>query len=216
MARCRRRSPSSSPSTSAPTEHDLPPLLDGQRGIRVVGEVKSGLEAITSMGRHPAADSAARLGIRTGRRAAAHSRAATEVAAHRVILLTDGASAARTLEALSHGARGYLDKALLTCSSRSASASSMRAKHGSAEDGRPIMDDRLALGASSDSLASGLRQNPPGPERARFRCLPTNIGCAGEAGARTRFLDTLARPRHPSCRYGWWRAGTTGRGTASP
>ena len=32
----------------------------------------------------------------------------------KVILLTDGASEARTLEALAHGARGYLDKALLT------------------------------------------------------------------------------------------------------
>ena len=28
--------------------------------------------------------------------------------------MTDGASEARTLEALAHGARGYLDKALLT------------------------------------------------------------------------------------------------------
>ena len=88
-------------------------LLDGQRGIRVVGEVKSGLEAINAMGRHRPRILLLDLALaRTGGRPLIP--ALRQKSPHtRVILLTDGERPARTLEALSQGARGYLDRSLL-------------------------------------------------------------------------------------------------------
>jgi DNA-binding NarL/FixJ family response regulator len=88
-------------------------LLDRERGIRVVGDVKNALDAITAMGRHrprillldlALARTAGRPLIPALRQKSPRTR---------VILLTDGESPARTLDALSHGARGYLDRSLL-------------------------------------------------------------------------------------------------------
>ena len=89
-------------------------LLEAESGIRVVGEAKNGLEAIASTGR-------LRPRVLLLDLALARSQGSPLIPALRqkspqtkIILLTDGASEARTLEALAHGARGYLDKALLT------------------------------------------------------------------------------------------------------
>jgi DNA-binding NarL/FixJ family response regulator len=88
-------------------------LLDRERGIRVVGDVRSGLEAINAMGRHRPRILLLDLTLaRTGGRPLIP--ALRQKSPHtRVILLTDGESPARTLEALSQGARGYLDRSLL-------------------------------------------------------------------------------------------------------
>ena len=88
-------------------------LLETERGIRVVGEARSGLETIASTGR-------LRPRILLLDLALARAEASPLIPALRqkspqtkVILLTDGASEARTLEALAHGARGYLDRSVL-------------------------------------------------------------------------------------------------------
>jgi DNA-binding NarL/FixJ family response regulator len=89
-------------------------LLEVESGIRVVGEAKSGFEAISSTG-----DLRPRILLLD--LALARAQGTPLIPALRqkspqtkVILLTDGASEARTLEALAHGARGYLEKGRMT------------------------------------------------------------------------------------------------------
>ena len=89
-------------------------LLEAESGIRVVGEAKSGLEAITSTGRLRPRILLLDLALARAQRMPLIPALRQKSPQTKVILLTDGASEARTLEALSHGARGYLDKALLT------------------------------------------------------------------------------------------------------
>lgn len=88
-------------------------LLQPESGIRVVGEARTGLEAIAFTGRlRPRIvllDLAlARLEggslIPALRQKSPHTK---------VLLLTEGATESKTLEALAHGARGYLDKSLI-------------------------------------------------------------------------------------------------------
>ena len=89
-------------------------LLEAESGIRVVGEAKSGLEAITSTGRLRPRILLLDLALARAQRMPLIPALRQKSPQTKVILLTDGASEARTLEALAHGARGYLDKALLT------------------------------------------------------------------------------------------------------
>ena len=80
----------------------------------MVGEAKSGLEAITSTGRLRPRILLLDLALARAQRMPLIPALRQKSPQTKVIVLTDGASEARTLEALSHGARGYLDKALLT------------------------------------------------------------------------------------------------------
>jgi DNA-binding NarL/FixJ family response regulator len=88
-------------------------LLEVERGIRVVGEAKSGFEAITSTGHLRPRILLFDLGLARGKGTPLIPALRQKSPQTRVILLTDGASEARTLEALACGARGYLDKGLL-------------------------------------------------------------------------------------------------------
>ena len=89
-------------------------LLEAESGIRVVGEAKSGLEAITCTAQLRPRILLLDLALARAQRMPLIPALRQKSPQTKVILLTDGASEARTLEALSHGARGYLDKALLT------------------------------------------------------------------------------------------------------
>lgn len=89
-------------------------LLEPENGIRVVGEARSGLEAITSTGHLRPRILLLDLALARAQRMPLIPALRQKSPQTKVILLTDGASEARTLEALAHGARGYLDKALLT------------------------------------------------------------------------------------------------------
>ena len=89
-------------------------LLEAEGGIRVVGEARSGLETISCTGRFRPRVLLLDLAL-TRTQGSPLIPALRQKSPHtKVILLTDGASETRTLEALAHGARGYLDKALLT------------------------------------------------------------------------------------------------------
>jgi DNA-binding NarL/FixJ family response regulator len=89
-------------------------LLEAESGIRVVGEAKSGLEAITSTGQLRPRILLLDLALARAQRIPLIPALRQKSPQTKVILLTDGASETRTLEALAHGARGYLDKAVLT------------------------------------------------------------------------------------------------------
>ena len=89
-------------------------LLEGESGIHVVGEAKNGLEAITSTGRLRPRVLLLDLALTRTQGSPLIPALRQKSPQTKVILLTDGASEARTLEGLAHGARGYLDKALLT------------------------------------------------------------------------------------------------------
>ena len=88
-------------------------LLEAESGIRVVGEATSGLEAISSTGSFRPRILLLDLALARAQRIPLIPALRQKSPQTKVILLTDGASDARTLEALAHGARGYLDKALL-------------------------------------------------------------------------------------------------------
>lgn len=88
-------------------------VLAPEKGIRVVGEAASGLDAVTAAERLKPSILLLDLGLFNGdgpsllpviRRKSPHTR---------VLLLTDRALDAPTLEALSHGARGYLERGAL-------------------------------------------------------------------------------------------------------
>jgi DNA-binding NarL/FixJ family response regulator len=89
-------------------------LLEPESGIRVVGEAKSGLEAISSTGHLRPRILLLDLALARAQQMPLIPALRQKSPQTKVILLTDGASDARTLEALAHGARGYLDKAVLT------------------------------------------------------------------------------------------------------
>jgi|SRR5688572_17987717 DNA-binding NarL/FixJ family response regulator len=88
-------------------------LLEPESGIRVVGEARSGLEAITSTAHLRPNILLLDLAMARAQRMPLIPAVRQKSPQTKVILLTDGPSEARTLEALAHGARGYLDKALL-------------------------------------------------------------------------------------------------------
>ena len=87
-------------------------LLEPEKGIRVVGEAHSGLETVSAVERlKPRVlvldaalfkDASSLLPLIRQKSPGTH-----------VLLLTDRAPEARTLDTLSHGARGYLEKATL-------------------------------------------------------------------------------------------------------
>ena len=84
-------------------------LLRPEKGIRVVGEARSGLEAIAAAKLRP------RILLLDVNMAAGNGVALLRVLRQKsprtkVILLTRRASQARILDVLAHGARGYLDK----------------------------------------------------------------------------------------------------------
>lgn len=84
-------------------------LLRLEKGIRVVGEVRSGLEAIAAVKLRP------RILLLDVHMAAGNGVALLRILRQKsprtkVILLTRRASQARILDVLAHGARGYLDK----------------------------------------------------------------------------------------------------------
>ena len=88
-------------------------LLEPEQGIRVVGEARSGLEAVTAAEKLKPSILLLDLGLVDG-----DSTPLLPVIRHksprtRVLLLSDSVPDSRTLDALSHGARGYLDKATL-------------------------------------------------------------------------------------------------------
>jgi DNA-binding NarL/FixJ family response regulator len=89
-------------------------LLEAESGIRVVGEAKSGLEAIISTGRLRPRILLLDLALARAQGNPLIPALRQKSPQTKVILMTDGASEARTLEGLAHGARGYLDRALLT------------------------------------------------------------------------------------------------------
>jgi DNA-binding NarL/FixJ family response regulator len=88
-------------------------LLERERGIRVVGEVRSPLEAITTMGRLRPRILLLDLALARPEGRPLIPALRQKSPQTRVILLTGRGSAARTLEALSHGARGYLDRSVI-------------------------------------------------------------------------------------------------------
>ncbi|MBI3006939.1 MAG: response regulator transcription factor [candidate division NC10 bacterium] len=84
-------------------------LLRPEKGIRVVGEARSGLEAIAAAKLKP------RILLLDVHMAAGNGVALLRILRQKsprtkVILLTRRASQARILDVLAHGARGYLDK----------------------------------------------------------------------------------------------------------
>lgn len=89
-------------------------LLEPEAGIRVIGEAKNGLEAIATTGRLRPRIILLDLALARAAQGMPLIPALRQKSPHtRVILLTDGASEGRTLEALAYGARGYLDRSVL-------------------------------------------------------------------------------------------------------
>ena len=88
-------------------------MLEPEVGIRVVGETRSGLETITTTGHLRPRILLLDLGLARVEGTSLIPALRQKSPQTKVILLTDGTSEARTLEALAHGARGYLDKSLV-------------------------------------------------------------------------------------------------------
>ena len=88
-------------------------LLRPEKGIRVVGEVRRGLDAITTAARLKPQILLLDQGMAAERGRAVLPLIRRKSPETRVILLTERASAAQTLEALSQGARGYLERRAL-------------------------------------------------------------------------------------------------------
>lgn len=87
-------------------------LLARERGIRVAGEARSGLEAIAMAGQHRPRVLVLDVGL-SGRDGALLQAVRARSPRTRVILLARMASQAQLLDALSRGARGSLDTRLL-------------------------------------------------------------------------------------------------------
>jgi DNA-binding NarL/FixJ family response regulator len=89
-------------------------LLRSEAGIRVVGEARSALEVIASAAR--LRPRILLLDLMLARASGSSLIAALrQKSPHtKVILLTERASQAGTLEALCHGARGYLDRSVVS------------------------------------------------------------------------------------------------------
>src|SRR5262245_23487239 len=88
-------------------------LLDGEVGIRVVGEAPSGLEAITCVARLRPRILLLGLSLVQSDGGSLIPALRQKSPHTKIILLTDKDSDARTLEALACGARGYLDRSVL-------------------------------------------------------------------------------------------------------
>jgi DNA-binding NarL/FixJ family response regulator len=89
-------------------------LLKSEEGIRVVGEARSGLEAITSAAKLRPRILLLELILARDGGSSLVPALRQKSPQTKIILLTEGASEARTLEALCHGARGYLDKSVVS------------------------------------------------------------------------------------------------------
>lgn len=88
-------------------------LLEPEEGIQVVGEARSGLEAIASTARLKPHVLLLDLMLARANGASLIPALRRRSPRTRILLLTEGASEARTLEALCQGACGYLDRSLL-------------------------------------------------------------------------------------------------------
>ena len=88
-------------------------LLEPEKGIRVVGEAASGLDAVTAAERFKPSILLLDLGLFNGNGPALLPVIRRKSPLTRVLLLTDHAPEAPTLDALSHGARGYLERGTL-------------------------------------------------------------------------------------------------------
>jgi DNA-binding NarL/FixJ family response regulator len=88
-------------------------LLEPEKDIRVVGEARSGLDAATAAEKLKPSIMLLDLALVDGDGSALLPVIRRKSPRTRVLLLSDRTPDARTLEALSHGARGYLDKATL-------------------------------------------------------------------------------------------------------
>jgi DNA-binding NarL/FixJ family response regulator len=88
-------------------------VLEFEKGIQVVGEAASGLDAVTAAERLQPSILLLDLGLFNGDGPSLLPVIRRKSPGTRVLLLTDEAPEAPTLEALSHGARGYLERATL-------------------------------------------------------------------------------------------------------
>jgi two-component system, NarL family, response regulator len=88
-------------------------LLEPEKGIRVVGEAASGLDAVTAAERLKPSILLLDLALFNGDGTVLLPVIRRKSPRTRVLLLTDDAPEAPTIEALSHGARGYLEKGAL-------------------------------------------------------------------------------------------------------
>jgi DNA-binding NarL/FixJ family response regulator len=88
-------------------------LLAPEPGIRVVGEARSGLEVISVTARFRPRVLLLDVGLASDPGAALIPALRQKSPQTKVILLTEGTNQARTIDALAHGARGYLDKSLV-------------------------------------------------------------------------------------------------------
>ncbi len=88
-------------------------LLKHERGIRVVGEARSGLEVIASSVKFRPAILLLELGLSHGNGVSLIPVIREKSPQTKVILLVSGSSDARILEALSYGAVGSLEKRTL-------------------------------------------------------------------------------------------------------
>jgi DNA-binding NarL/FixJ family response regulator len=88
-------------------------LLEPEKGIRVVGEAQSGIEAVSSVERLKPSVLLLDATLFNGDAASLLPLIRRKSPQTRVLLLTDRTPEARTLETLSHGARGYLEKTTL-------------------------------------------------------------------------------------------------------
>src|SRR5262245_10105100 len=88
-------------------------LLEPEKGIRVVGEARSGVEAVATVAKLKPSVLLLDASLFEGDAASVLPLIRRTSPRTRVLLLTDHARPARTLETLAHGARGYLEKATL-------------------------------------------------------------------------------------------------------
>jgi len=88
-------------------------LLEPERGIRIVGEARNGIEAVSAVARFKPNVVLLDATLANGSTASLIPIIRRKSPRTRVLLLTDRAPAARTLDTLSHGARGYLEKTAL-------------------------------------------------------------------------------------------------------
>jgi two-component system, NarL family, response regulator DesR len=88
-------------------------LLAPEQGIRVVGEARSGFDVISTTARLRPRILLLDLALATVTGVSLIGALRHKSPQTKVILITERATPARTLEALSHGARGYLDRSVL-------------------------------------------------------------------------------------------------------
>ena len=199
----------SSPITVVIAEHQVADraaclrLLEAERGIRVVGEAKSGLEAITSTGRLRPRILLLDLALARAQRMPLIPALRQKSPQTKVILLTDGASdGPHAGGAVPRRARlprqGSPDDVPGESRPRRRRGRSM----GPAQDGRP--DHGPPRGPDDLGGEDRLRSSEGGLD-GPLRASPRRFGCAGEAGARTAVTPTRASParrRTPRRRYG--------------